>query len=79
MQDVRKFAALFLEILCHEVHLFTRKRLIALRCLPPEFVLMMPKSLFIIRNDLKLYFLHISAIFNKKKNFHVSNFSLPLL
>ena len=39
---------------------------------------MMPKSLsFIIKNDfsdLKLYFLVILAMFNKKKNFYVSNF-----
>ena len=45
---------------------------------PRNSYLMMPKSLFIIKNDfsdLKLYSLRISAIFNKKKNFHVSNFS----
>ena len=38
MQDFRKFAALFLEILRHEVRLFTREQLIAFRCLPSEFV-----------------------------------------
>ena len=45
---------------------------------PWNLHLMMPKSLFIIKNDfsdLKLYSVRISAIFNKKKNFYVSNFS----
>ena len=80
MQDFRKFAVLFFEILHHEVRLFTREQFIAIafRYLPPGILyLMMPKSLFIIKNrfsDLKLYFLHISAIFNKKKNSHISNF-----
>ena len=38
MQDFRKFAVIFLDILRHEFRLFTRERLIAFRCLPPEFV-----------------------------------------
>ena len=78
MQNFIKFAVLFLEILRHEVDLFTRERLIAFRCLPPEFVFNDAQNhSFIIKNgfsNLKLYFLHISVIFNKKKNFHVSNF-----
>ena len=49
---------------------------------PRNSYFMMPKSLFIIKNsfsDLKLYSLHISVILNKKKNFHDSNFSRPLV
>ena len=48
------------------------------RCLPPEIAFYDAKITFIIKNDfsdLKLYSLSISAIFDKKKNFHVSNFS----
>ena len=78
MQDVKKFVVLFLEILPHEVRLFTRERLIVFRCLPPKFVFNDVKILFIIKNGfsvIKLCFLHISAIFNKKKKFHVSYFA----
>ena len=46
MQNFRKFAVLFSEILRHEVRLFTRERLIAFRCLPPEFVFNDAKIIF---------------------------------
>ena len=79
MQDVRKFAFQFLEILHHEVRLFTRERLNAFRCLnPPNSYLMMPKSLFHYQKwffwpkiMLSIYFSH----YLQKERFHVSNFS----
>ena len=54
MQDFRKFAVLFLEIIRHEVCLFTRERLIAFRCLLPEFVFIDAKITFLL---LKMFFL----------------------
>ena len=76
MQDLRKFAVIFLEILRHEFRIFPKKRLMTFRCLPPEFVFNDAKiTFFIIKNgfsDLKLYYLHTPAIFKKNKNFHVS-------
>ena len=77
MQDFRKFPVLFVEILRHEVRLFTRERLIVFRCLPPKFVFNDAKITFYYQKwffELKLYSQHISTIFNKKKNFDVSNF-----
>ena len=82
MQNFKQFCVLFLEIWRHKICLFTRERFLAFRCLPWNSHLMMPKSLFIVKNnfsDLKLYTLRISAIFNKKKNFHVSKFSWLLV
>ena len=83
MQNFRKLAVQLLEILRHKVCLFTRERFIAFRCLPPEFVFNDAKiTFFIIKSDfsdLKSYSLRISGIFNKKNNFHVSNFSSPLI
>ena len=53
MHDFRKFAVLFLEILRHEVRIFTWERLIAFRGLPPEFVF----------NDAKITFLLSKMVF----------------
>ena len=73
MQDFRKFSVLFLETLRHEVRLHKRERLIAFRCLPQEFIFNDAKvTFFIVKkwfSDPELYFLHISAIFNKNEKF----------
>ena len=45
MQNVRKFAVLFLEIRRHKVHLFTRNDSLRSDVYPQNLYLMMPKSL----------------------------------
>ena len=54
MQDFRKFAVLYLEILRYEVRLFARERLIAFRCLPPEFVFNDAKTTFLLSKMVSL-------------------------
>ena len=75
MQHFRKFPVLLLEMLRHEVRLFKSERFDIVRCLLPEFIFNDAKVTFLLSKngfpDLKSYFLHISSIFNKKKNFHV--------
>ena len=83
MQNFKKFSVLFSEIWRHKIRLSTREQFVAFWCLSPEFAFNDAKITFLLSkndfSDLKLYPLHISAIFNKKKNFHVYNFSWPLI
>ena len=63
MQDFRKFAVLFLEILRHEIHLFLRERLIAFQSLPPEFVFDDAKITFLLSKMVFLTYNCTSCIF----------------
>ena len=79
----QKLAVLFLEIWRHKVRLFTREQLTTFRYLPPEnrvywcqHYLLCSKIVSLTQNYIPL---HISAIFNKKNNFLISNFSWTLV
>ena len=70
-QNFRRLALRFFEIWLHKVRVLMQQQFIMFRYLPPEFVFNIAKITFYDHSfsDPKLYLLHISAIFNKKKIF----------